>query len=1045
MSIVVGSEQWFAWLDKETSTTFSFSTRDGSYTARRERVGNRRGGWYWKAYRRHQGTLYHAYLGKTEQLTLARLSEIALTLSARMHEQTKRTQNTPKEEYPSDYQKHIIPVIPLLETKLHPPQLPALLVDRTHLLTRLNAIFAHKLTLLLAPAGSGKTTLVNQWLTAYSVPPTFASLAWVSLDTGDNDPLRFWRYVITACQTLLGQEQKVVGQDALALLATAIHPPFEQIPIDIVLTHLLNDLARSSTGGLLILDDYHVITEPHISEALAFFIDHLPKTVHVLLLSRVEPSLPLLRWRARGELYELHTADLRFSSEETATFLRQTLPIPLSEVAFTRLDTSLEGWVAGLRLLSLTLSGWRTSQAVELALLSLDKRGGFSTPYRSLFDYFVTEILETQPEPLQRFLLQTSVLSRLCGPLCDAVTKSENSAIQLEAIARAGLFLEVLEGPGGWYRYHALFAEAMHREASRRLGEEALQALSLQASVWYAQEALLTEAIEAARLSQNMERMARLIEQIDILTFHETQTMQRWLELLPETILRTHPMLCHLFAVELRFPAELRFTQATPPLPRIIPLSDAKRSRIEMLLQMAEEGWQKQGMTPWIGTNWAFRVLSGLLDLEPFPSLVYYAQQALSFLPWEETQNRYLRMYRSSCLLFVGIEKLRLGQIGEAQRLLLQAQEDNIDGNRYLNTDIALILGKIYLIQGELQQARRYYGQVLSDAKKLGDEEMEADSLLELAWLAFEWDNFTDAEQQAHEALEVAHRIHPPMQELSDRATLQFVLLQQAQGETMAALEQLTALLSTPQRVWTPGSLWLLARLRDWQARLRIATGDVQAVQDSLSTQSQHGEISITEHLREQILWGRLWLAQGKIEDALEQFARLLPMAQEHLHQYMALEIQLLLALSHAARKQEQQAYYWLRQTLLQTVQEGYIRLFLNEGKPMLLLLRSLLPTIQHDTTLRSYIQTILRAATPQKTISVSPSDSLLLEPLSTQEQRVLQLLAAGWSNQDIAHELIVSVNTVKYHIKHLYQKLGVSNRLQASTVARRLGDHRQP
>jgi LuxR family maltose regulon positive regulatory protein len=1035
LAITTSDHAWQTWL--ATISSFAFEDRAGGhYTIRKERL--QRGDAYWYAYRSIQGHTKKRYLGRTADLTLSRLEEVG----ARFIEGEKKV----IQSVPIHQQRQLNPnlktsgVALLLETKLHPPQLLARLVERTRLRVQLDISLTHKLTLLLAPAGFGKTTLVNQWLATHSIQPARPTASWVSLDTGDNNPQRFWRYVMTACQRLLGQEQIAAGQAALSILTTAIHPPFDPPPIDLALTHLLNALAGPSSGGLLVLDDYHVISEPRIHETLAFFIDHLPTTIHVLLLSRAEPDLPLLRWSARGELYQLHGADLRFSSEETAIFLQQALPFSLSASALTQLDSSLEGWAAGLRLLSLTLSRWHTSQAVEQALLSLGAQADISSPHRSLLDYFVTEILEAQSEPIQLFLLYTSVLGRLCGPLCDTVTGSEGSQMQLEAVERAGLFLETLEGPGAWYRYHALFAEAMRREASRRLGEEMLRTLSLRASIWYEQEALLTEAIEASWQALDMERMASLIEQENEQSFAEPHAILQRLKQLPEAVLRAHPMLCHLFAVELRFPLELRFSGI--PAEGFPPLSEAERLRIEALLQMAEEGWRRHGTPAWIGANWAFRALGTLLDQESFSSAINNAQQALVFLPQEGILDDRLKMYRSTCRLFAGMEKLRLGQIEAAQQLFLQAQDDNIPpGNKYLALDIFEMLGKSHLLQGELKLAKRYFVQALHAARELGDGEMTADALIDLAWLAFEWNDLSSVEQQIREALALAQPIHPQQQDLYDRATLLLALLQYVQGETTPALQQLTVLLSCSQRAWTRNSFWLRVHLCAWHGRLSLAIGDVQTVQKSLEVQAQSTkETSVTEHLGEEILRGRLWFAQGKVKDALQHFAYLLPIAQEHLHQYAALELHVLLALTHSALKQDQQAHYWLRQTLMQTVHEGYIRLFLNEGKPMAQLLRSLLPTLQYDTVLRSYVQTLLRAATRSAGsphTSRSDSDGLLFEPLSKQEERVLQLLATGWSNQDIAREMIVSINTVKYHIKHIYQKLGVSNRLQASEAMR--------
>jgi len=747
--ITSGDEVWTQWL--ATVSSFAFEGRSGIHcTVRKERL--QRGDAYWYAYRSVCGRTKKRYLGRTADLSFARLEEVsALFANEEQHSQppafptqneeqdiqhaTSTAQHTEKDTR----QTSVPSALPLLETKLHPPLLPVKLVKRTRLLEQLDASLTCKLTLLLAPAGSGKTTLINQWLSihlpnAKDKSPTNPVLAWLSLDAGDNDPLRFWRYLMTACLKLLVPEQQTSGQAALALLSPLNPSPFEPPALDLALTQLLNALASSPFEGLLVLDDYHAISDSRIHETLAFFIDYLPATIHVLLLSRSEPPLPLLRWRARGEVCELQTSDLRFSTQETAAFFRQALPLELSQTALSRLDTRLEGWAAGLRLLSLTLSKRRTPQAIEQALLSLGAPD--ESADRSLLDYFVSEILETQPEPMQRFLLQTSVLGRLCAPLCAAVTRNEKSVAQLEAIEHAGLFLEALEGPGGWYRYHALFAAAMRHEAGRRLGEEALRELSLQASAWYEQEALLTEAIEAAYLARDMERVARLIERVHEQNFSEPQTMLRWLEQLPEAVLREHPILCFLFATELRFPVKLWFAQEAALAAEAASIPSAERARIETLLSMAEEGWRRSGEVSWIGAIWAHRALSALLDEEPFSSVVNFARQALIFLPRKGALDRRVQMYRSSCLFFVGKEKLDLGQVDEARELLLQAEADNLPpGNRFLAVDILLTLGKIYLAQGALSLAQKYLRQALSDARELDDEKVIVEAQLELTRL----------------------------------------------------------------------------------------------------------------------------------------------------------------------------------------------------------------------------------------------------------------------------------------------------------------------
>ncbi|GHO85361.1 helix-turn-helix transcriptional regulator [Dictyobacter formicarum] len=761
--ITSGDEVWTQWL--ATVSSFAFESRSGIHcTIRKERL--QRGDAYWYAYRSVSGRTKKRYLGRSADLSFARLEEVS-TLFANEGQHTRQSLLEAQDSEPAVRQaapptqsedldipyatttaQHAekgirkLPApsaLPLLETKLHPPLLPAKLVKRTRLLEQLDTSLTRKLTILQAPAGSGKTTLVNQWLStrfpkAKNGASTEPVLAWLSLDAGDNDPLRFWRYLMTAWLKLLAPKQVASGQAALALLS-ALHPsPFESPALELALTQLLNALARSPFEGLLVLDDYHVISDSRIHEPLAFLIDYLPATIHVLLLSRSEPPLPLLRWRARGEVYELQTADLRFSLQETAAFFQQALPLDLSSTALSRLDSKLEGWAAGLRLLSLTLSQWQTPQAIEQALLSL---GAPNDPAdRSLLDYFISEILEAQSEPMQRFLLQTSVLGRLCAPLCAAVTRNEKSADLLEAIARAGLFLEALKGPGGWYRYHALFAAAMRQEAGRRLGEEVLRKLSSQASAWYEQEALLTEAIEAASLARDVERVVRLIERVHEQNFDSPQTMLQWLEQLPEAVLREHPTLCFLFATELRFPVKLWFATEAAVAAEAASIPSAERVRIETLLSMAEEGWRRRGEVSWIGAIWAHRALSALLDEEPFSSVVHFARQALIFLPRKGALDPRVQMYRSSCLLFVGQEKLDLGQVDEAREMLLQAKADNLPpGNRFLAVDILLTLGKIYLAQGEFSLAQKYLLQALSDARELHDEKVIVEAQLELTML----------------------------------------------------------------------------------------------------------------------------------------------------------------------------------------------------------------------------------------------------------------------------------------------------------------------
>jgi LuxR family maltose regulon positive regulatory protein len=1023
--------------------SFSFQGRSGRMSVLKE--ARQRGAGYWYAYRSHGRHTMKRYLGRTSDLSLARLEEAAHFLESLSSSQQHPLQ--PNREIALSQPAPRVPrvlhaqppssesLLPLLISKLSPPRLPVLLVERARLLARLDTGCSHTLTLLLAPAGFGKTILVNQWIVGHHAQPPFPAVAWVSLDGGDNDLLRFWRSVITACQTV----QERLGQAALALFEHTMQPPYDLPPLEVALTLLLNDLSRQEQDGLLILDDYHVITEPHIHEALTFFIDHLPTKIHVLLLSRSRPPLPLLRWQARGDLYELHAADLRFSLEETTEFLRQMLPTPLSEAALMRLDAFLEGWAAGLRLLALRLQGQlalqMTPHEVEDALLLPLDSADPSSLHQPLLDYCVVEILQKQPEPLMRFLLQTSGLSLLTVSLCDAVTGSENSAALLEAVEEAGLFLEVLNGEGGWYRYHALFAETMRREAARRLGEKALDAVSLRASYWYEQHVLPMEAIEAALYAHDPERAGLLIEHYGATgQRYELHTLRRWLAQIPDAVLYAHPALCLYSAIT------FQFLQGTSPLPETMQI------HIEEMLQRAEEGWRSQGNLLWIGLIFAFRALIASLDGHS-QAAVENARKALALLLKEGLDDQDdprpdMLEWRTICLGIVGLAEMHQGRFGEAWRFLREALVYSEESsNKPFLREISLRMGTVCIALGELHQAGEYYRQALSSGRlQEEDSEDTVQALLGLAQLSLEWNDLDASEQRTSEALELTRRCG---QEWSERAAYLLALLHAARGQTTSAELQLAVLLARLQAVSTPHAQELLPDALALQVRLQLATGDLLAAQRNLALLTQNTQaLSFTQHMMANILQARLQFAQDNAHEALSLLAHLLPIAQEKRHIRSELEIQVLLALVFAADKQKDEAQQWLQRALFQARTKGFLRPFLDEGERLIPLLRSLMPTIHEKKALYSYAQGILHAlTTPGKVspLTLSPGNTWPLEPLSAQEQRVLRLLSAGCTNPEIARELVISVNTVKDHVKHLYRKLNVSNRLEAREAARHL------
>src|SRR6266566_3585116 len=522
--LTVGTAAWFAWL--ETASTFSFVSEEGLFTARRERASTQRGGWYWKAYRKQHGKLSSRYLGKSETVTLARLQAVAQDLAAGFV--SAEEADLP----PASLRTQRDPLHSLLATKLHVPRLRAQFIRRSHLVERLQQGMERALTLVSAPAGFGKTTLVAQWLAESSTP-----VAWLSLEPEDNDPVRFLSYLIAALQRL----DPHVGTAVLPLL----HAP-RPAPPERVMALVINELiAGAARDFALVLDDYHVISAEAIHRALIFLLGHLPSHMHLIIATRADPSLLLAGLRARGQLAEVRAADLRFATDEVSDFLREVMELDLEAWAIAALERRTEGWVVGLQLAALSLQG-----GIDVATFL----AAFTGSHRFVLDYLSEEVLSRQPAAVQTFLLHTSILERLSGTLCDAVTGLEGSQAMLEALDRANLFVVPLDEERGWYRYHHLFAEVLKSRLQQ--AESTLVAeLHRRASAWYEQHEMFAEAIQHALAAPDLERAARLIEDhgISFALQGQTHTMLGWLNALPEAVIRRHARLGLYSAVMLLF------------------------------------------------------------------------------------------------------------------------------------------------------------------------------------------------------------------------------------------------------------------------------------------------------------------------------------------------------------------------------------------------------------------------------------------------------------------------------------------------------------
>jgi LuxR family transcriptional regulator, maltose regulon positive regulatory protein len=1007
-SQLLGEEDaWFSWL--ATHTRFSFQGKTGHLNMLKE-ARQRGGEGYWYAYHRQGKSMRKKYAGRSGELTIARLEALAQTLS------TPQT-TAPDALLPQPEQ--------LLEPKLRLPRLHATLVERSRLFTLLDAGWGRRLTLLSAPAGFGKTTLTRQWVANRSAQGKFPPVSWVSLDAGDNDPSRFWRYVIVACRTFLGD----AIWPALALLTRPPQPLFKPPSLEEVLTTFLNSASRSSQEGILVLEDYHLITEPLIHETMAFLLDHLPTTFHLVILSRNDPALPLARLRASGDLCEVHAADLRFSMQETELFLQHMLSGKdlLSSEELGQLNTRLEGWAAGLRLFTLALQGRVSQQKIAHALTT------FVGGHRTLQDYFITEVFAAQEKPVQHFLLNTSVLSRLSVSLCDAVTGSNDGEQMLATLDRAGLFLEALDETGMWYRYHALFAEAMRVEARRRFGEEGLRQLSAQASVWYEAHDMFDEAIEAALQAQDMPRTAALIlcwleiQWDTVRAFpanipYEFHTVYRWLAQMPESLLKSYPSLCFAYASSILFVFIMDKLSVAPKMYELF----------EYNLYLAEEGWRREQSWQRIAMVQAFRAMI-LRERGEITRAVALAREALTNL----SEKDY--MWRALSLSVVVSDELVNGKFYQARKTALEsyAVSEATATRPFIRANLVM-LSVVCFEQGELHLASEYYQRMLREAREDDDLDDIGQACLGLSQLSYEWNDLAAAEQQAQEAFEMGKRI--ANYDYQVQTTLLLARIEYIRGLRDAAQQRCIALLARLSTQKTQMLYWFSRMVLAMQARLALAVGDHVAVQHWMNSRDQdERELPPLMREREAVVEIRWLLAQEKAVEALALLERMLDDAQQNGRVRSVLEMQLIMVQIYAARKQIHEARVLLQTVLELASGEGFLRLFLDEGAVIATLLRSLLPQ-QHEPALQAYLQRLLQAFAQEGEVQQdAPAAQQLMEPLSPQEMRVLRLLATGRSNREIADELVVSVNTVRTQVQSIYRKLNVNNRVAAGEAARQL------
>ncbi len=991
--IPVGSSEWFDWLAQHRSFRFEHSSTP--YTARREQ---RPGGWYWYASRRFEGILHTLYLGRSEDLTLERLDEVAQRLArVPLHPSRADVKATRNVSLSPDL---------LLATKLTAPQARPTHVARPRLITRLQTGIWRKLVLVVAPAGYGKTTLLSAWIASSTLPA-----AWISLDSGDNDPMRFWSYVITA----LDRQHPGIGERLLPVIRAAHQPPAE-----VLLILLINALAATPEGVVLVFDDYHLIHTASIHAALTFLLEHLPPHVHLVLISRAEPPFSLARLRARGDVTELNLADLRFTPDEVATFLYKGAGLDLSASQVDKLATRTEGWITGLQLAALSLQQYRdAARFIET----------FSGDDRHIFDYFTEEVLQGQPEHLQAFLLKTSILESMSGPLCDAIIDQQGSAEILRALEQANLFVAPTDTQRNWYRYHPLFAELLRRRLDQVFpGLE--KTLYLRATAWYARHGLLHQAIHHALDAEDFVWAARLVEEVvtTTLRFGEAVTRLAWLEELPGEIIATRPRL------------ELTRTQAYLELGQFAAAASSLQDAEAALIACSDLPANEQRIL----SAWVRGLRSTIaINFGDAQGAIEDAQYALAIFSSDQEQYR---IEIAQLLLNLADAHEYDNDPAMVESMYSEAVAHNrAAGN--LATAITTMsgLGRTQARQGNLHEAAQTLREALALARE-GDIPLPWPSTgkahVYLGALLYEWNDLDGA---AHHLTEGIHLCQQWGHVYHQAEGFMFMaMVQTARGNQQTAcamLEQAQLLvdeatLGARKPVFIPRLRQLSNELAATQAEFLLARDDL----DEATQQVQQCGLNLTITLDRSpteydLTLARLLVALGRTQDAVSLTERLASTLESEQWTDYTIKVLTAHASTLEARGETMRALPLLERALQLARSGGFVRTFLDEGTRVHRLL-SLLAANNRPTT--DYARALLTTLHAGHEHSRLP-ESDLAESLSEREIAILRLLATGLSSPEVATHLIIAVSTVRTHIKHIYAKLQVHTRAEAVRQAQML------
>jgi LuxR family transcriptional regulator, maltose regulon positive regulatory protein len=879
---------------------------------------------------------------------------------------------------------------PILTTKLYIPPPQPKVVLRPRLIERLNEALHRKLTLISAPAGFGKTTLLSEWIAGCEI-----QAAWLSLDEGDDDRTRFLAYLVAALQRIAPN----IGEGALGVLQSPQPPPTESI-----LTALLNDIDTVPDDFVLVLDDYHVIDGSAVDEALSFGLKHLPPGMHLVIATREDPHLPLARLRGRGQLSEVRADDLRFATDEAAEFLNQVMGLSLSAEDIAALETRTEGWIAGLQMAALSMQGLADATSFIKS---------FTGTHHFVLDYLVEEVLKYQPESIQTFLLRTSILGRLCGPLCDAVVLDPEVSGQktLEHLEHANLFLVPLDNERRWYRYHHLFADLLRQRLRQSdtssTGNEVrdVAELHIRASIWCEDNGLEVEAFQHAAAAHDVERAARLVEGegMPLLFRGAVAPVLNWLESLPTTELDARPSLWVIYASALLFVSQMTGVEQ-------------KLQAADVALQGAEPDDKTRDL---VGHIAAIRATLAVTQHQ-VETIIAQSRRALEYLHPDNLA------VRTATTWTLGYAYHLQGDRVAASRAYTEAIAISESIGHFIITIMATTgLGNIQREDNQLYRAAQTYRRVL---QVVGDPPLPVacEAHLGLARVFYEWNDMDAAEQHGQQSVQLARQF----ENIVDRIVACGVFLARlklAQGDVPGAASILAEAGQS-------------ARQHNFVHRMPdVAGAQVLTLlrQDNLAAAAQ---LAQTHQLP--ISQARVHLAQGDPSTALAVLEPLRRQTDAKGWADERLEVMVLQAVAHQAHGERDEAVQLLGDALAQAEPGGFIRMFVDEGIPMARLLseaaaHGIMP--DYTSRLLAVFEAEAQMSEDRSYPPSAPPAHSLTEPLSQRELEVLQLIAQGLSNREISERLFLALDTVKGHNRRIYGKLLVQRRTEAVAKARAL------